>query len=373
MQWSPLLLTIAACLVQRSAAVQNSGTTRESTSWVFLEKFIFSEGMGTVELEAVYPASLPLTLALYFLDSDSGDNEVETWRRTVNGPLTCSEKLAAADYAMLLKQDSAGVTQYDELVMEGETYVHMKYYADFVTLRSRFLFAALGSCAFEEPCGVYGCDADLDVTWALKLQNGDGLLSGLNAGETGIACVSLTFAAVYALWTITYFFPVLRKLSRLAVQITLSRYQAKRRFYGKFRGLAGLWMLAVPFTVAALRGAPPYKRWTVVFGIETLVMMFFQLGLAMLYNPDGAFGSSFPFHATTTHMIIPPKGPPSSAARAANMNRDISRAIDFSMLLACDMMRYLEEIDPAEKRLLQHDEDLPGLPQHNNWTPVWQA
>lgn len=497
-----LALTILLLLmVEQATALQASGTIKGSSSWEFLEKYIFATGHGTINFEALFPYSQSPVLAFYYLDGRQGVNEFDLWKNTVNGQLTCTEKLDAADLATKLSAYESGIVSYAVETIDSHAYVRLKANYTFSTQRLRYFMAAVGSCVYgDEVCGSYGCADSIEMEWSLHFLNGDGFFQELSAPDYSMFVVSLSLFCVYSFFIIMFWIPVIQKLianvklhatvmflfiatamqmaslflhwvyylgtamngtprwrilllsdfahvaseslmlllcnvlakgwtitvrkisakgrvkimifyivylsasslsvlyydvyvpkddvsyvydskagltlllMRLlafiwiqrAVEITIRKYKEKVRFFSKFRRLSGIWLLNTPFMVGCLLAVAPYLRSSIVHIIDAIVLMVFQFGLAALYNPDGYFASSFPFHTTTTMMMMPASKRPAQT-QASLLNQHVQRALNYSSMLINDMLVFLSEVDPGEEALVRNDEDL-YLPEEDKST-----
>jgi hypothetical protein len=171
--------------------------------------------------------------------------------------------------------------------------------------------------------------------------------------------VLISLRIVLALWILRAYF-VLR-----------SKYEVKKGFYKKFTALTFVWVVSVPLMVLINYMVAEYMRFKIIYAFELSVNFITQSVIVSMYNPKSIlFGSSFPFHATTTAMLLGRSGTNKSQRtglsdtqlrQATEISRRIKRGVIYLQSFANDLLSFLEEVDPAEEELLNNDEDLPGM------------
>lgn len=97
------------------------------------------------------------------------------------------------------------------------------------------------------------------------------------------------------------------------VWITLNKFQRKKGFYGKLRVLVVLWFLTLPILVIINKVVVEYHRERFLFTVSNLANFVMQSCLIMLYDPQGFFKDSFPFHASVSIMNMESLGPRKAA------------------------------------------------------------
>lgn len=149
-----------------------------------------------------------------------------------------------------------------------------------------------------------------------------------------------------------------------AVNVNVHKYRQKRRFYAKFRVLVSAWLLALPALVLLNSLLPEYNRATVLYSLSTLCTFALHAVLALLYNPEGFFRNSFPFHASASSVSIGSDwrrldDDKAAVRRTASVNRTVQKVVSAMQTQNHDLEDFLSQLDPHTLDLDVNDEDLP--------------
>lgn len=150
-----------------------------------------------------------------------------------------------------------------------------------------------------------------------------------------------------------------------ANRITLAKYNSKIGFYRKFMIFASLWTICLPVLAFLNYAIDEYFRAKLLYALELGILAVTHATFIILYNPN--FGTSFPFHATTSSMLHGATKSANSSnlsdihlRQATEISHRIKYGINVLQNFARDLSVFLEEIDPSEEDLIDKDEDLPG-------------